>query len=392
MAPHNIYGGVALSLGGAVLLAACGGGGGDDPPTPGPANGTLRVQMTDAPACGYDHVYVTVNRVRVNGSPDADDNGSGWVDIPVSPAQRIDLLSLTNGVLATLGQTALPAGNYQQIRLVLSPNSGNALSNSVVPTGGTETALDTPSAAQSGYKIIRPFTVAPDTLTDLILDFDACKSVVPRGNGGYNLKPVVTALPVVVSGKVSGALTPAQAGATVYAERGGLVVKSTVADANGNFVLSPIEQSTSSGNVDVVIVPTGRATGIVRSVPVVAGSNTVVSTQGAPIDLPVSTIRTASGTVSPASAQASLRAIQNTSGQNFTISTTFANVTSGAYSMALPAAAPMVGTYSTTLPIPLTAASTAAGKYTIEATSINGPIQTQPADVSGGNVGANFAF
>ncbi|MNN31295.1 hypothetical protein D3C81_1449820 [compost metagenome] len=262
----------------------------------------------------------------------------------------------------------------------------------MVPTGGTETALDTPSAAQSGYKIIRPFTVAPDTLTDLILDFDACKSVVPRGNGGYNLKPVVTALPVVVSGKVSGALTPAQAGATVYAERGGLVVKSTVADANGNFVLSPIEQSTSSGNVDVVIVPTGRATGIVRSVPVVAGSNTVVSTQGAPIDLPVSTIRTASGTVSPASAQASLRAIQNTSGQNFTISTTFANVTSGAYSMALPAAAPMVGTYSTTLPIPLTAASTAAGKYTIEATSINGPIQTQPADVSGGNVGANFAF
>ncbi|WP_454763999.1 DUF4382 domain-containing protein [Cupriavidus campinensis] len=389
MAPTNIYAGIALGLGGAVLLVACGGGGDD---TPAPGTGTLRVQMTDAPACGYDHVYVTVNRVRVNGNQDAADDGSGWVDIPVSPAQRIDLLSLTNGVLATLGQTALPAGNYQQIRLVLSPNTGNSMANSVVPTGGTETALDTPSATQSGYKIIRPFTVAPDTLTDLVLDFDACKSVVPRGNGGYNLKPVVTAIPVVVSGRVTGALTPAEAGAAVYAERGGVVVKSTVADANGNFVLSPIEQSSTAGNVDVVIVPVGRATGIVRTVPVVAGSNTVVSTAGAPIDLPASTMRTVSGTVLPVSAQASLRALQSTAGQAFTISTSFANVTTGAYSMSLPAAAPMVGVYSTTLPIPLAANGAAAGKYTVEATSINGQVQTQAADISATNAVNNFAF
>ncbi len=284
------------------------------------------------------------------------------------------------------------AGNYQQIRLVLSPNSGNTLSNSVVPTGGAETALDTPSAAQSGYKIIRPFTVAPDTLTDLILDFDACKSVVPRGNGGYNLKPVVTALPVVVSGRVSGALTPAEAGAAVYAQRAGVVVKSTVADANGNFVLSPIEQSTSAGNVDVVIVPAGRATGIVRSgtggrEQQYRGVNRGRTDRPACLHDPHGLRHR-----HPASAQASLRAIQNASGQNFTISTAFANVTSGAYSMSLPAAAPMVGTYSTTLLIPLTAASSAAGKYTIEATSINGPVQTQPADVSAGNLGVNFAF
>ncbi|MGN5477302.1 DUF4382 domain-containing protein [Cupriavidus basilensis] len=49
----------------------------------------------------------------------------------------------------------------------------------MVPTGGTEQALlDTPSAVQSGIKINRPFTVAANTLSDLVLDFDACKSVV----------------------------------------------------------------------------------------------------------------------------------------------------------------------------------------------------------------------
>lgn len=79
----------------------------------------------------------------------------------LSSPQKIDLLSLTNGVLADLGQTALPAGQYQQVRLLLAQNQGNTLANSIVPTGGSEQPLDTPSATQSGYKIIRPFTVQP---------------------------------------------------------------------------------------------------------------------------------------------------------------------------------------------------------------------------------------
>ena len=47
---------------------------------------------------------------------------AGGVRSCVNPAQRIDLLDLTNGVLAELGQTPLPAGQYTQVRLVLRPN------------------------------------------------------------------------------------------------------------------------------------------------------------------------------------------------------------------------------------------------------------------------------
>ncbi len=355
--------------------------------------------MTDAPACGFDHVFVTVDRVRVNTDPNADINGSGWTDVVVSPARRIDLLSLTNGVLTTLGQTPLPAGTYQQIRLVLVPNGAGAPANSVVPTGGTEQALDTPSAVQTGIKIIRPFTVAPNTLTDLVLDFDACKSIVTRGNGTFGLKPVVTALPTVVSGAVTGVLVGAP-GAQVYAERNGAVVKATVADANGNFTLSPIEQSSTAGNVDVVIVPTstnGRTTGIVRSVPVVAGGSTAVATAAAPISLPTSVFRTVSGTVTPASAQATIRALQLTGGGTFEIAATAAASDTGAYSLfptqpALPAGAPLVGTYQTTLPIPLAADATAAGKYSIQATSSSGTVSTQQVNVTVSNAIQNFAF
>ena len=129
------------------FLAACGGGGDDGSTvTPASGTGTLRVALTDAPACGFDHVYVTVERVRVHQTSSANDNDAGWSEIVLNPTQRIDLLGLTNGVLAELGQTPLGAGQYQQVRLVLSPNRGGTPANSVVPTGGIETALDTPSA------------------------------------------------------------------------------------------------------------------------------------------------------------------------------------------------------------------------------------------------------
>ncbi|MGL5212488.1 MAG: DUF4382 domain-containing protein, partial [Acinetobacter junii] len=40
--------------------------------------------------------------------------------------------------------------------------------------------MTTPSAAQSGYKVVGSFDVKPDTLVDLVLDFDACQSIVKR--------------------------------------------------------------------------------------------------------------------------------------------------------------------------------------------------------------------
>lgn len=357
--------------------------------------------MTDAPACGFDHVYVTVDRVRVHTSAGADPSGGGWVDIPVSPARRIDLLTLSNGVLTNLGQTALPAGTYQQVRLVLVANGAGAPANSVVPSSGTEQALDTPSAVQSGIKIIRPFTVAPNTQSDLVLDFDACKSVVTRGNGTFGLKPVVTAVPMVASGAVTGVVASAP-GARVFAERNGVVVKATVADGNGNFTLSPIEQISTTDKVDVVIVPTsttGRGTGIVRGVPVVAGGSTAVATAAAPLSLPTSTFGKVSGTVTPASSEATVRASQQTGGGTFEIASAAASDT-GAYSLfpaqpALPLAGPAVGTYVAPLPsggIPLTQDGSVAGKYGIQATSSSGTVITQQVTVTTTGLTQNFAF
>ncbi|WP_175887700.1 DUF4382 domain-containing protein [Burkholderia contaminans] len=370
------------------VLAGCGGG---DDGGSATQTGTLHVAMTDAPSCGFDHAYITVSQVRVNANANAADNDAGWSTITLATPQKMDLLSLTNGVLADLGQTALPAGQYQQVRLVLTQNQGNNLANSVVPTGGTEQALATPSATQSGYKIIHPFTVQPNTLVDLVLDFNACKSIVQRGNGTYALKPVVTAIPTVVSGAISGYVASAEAGATVYAEQGGKVVRGTVADSTGKFVLSPLIQSSTQGNYDVVIVQNNFASGIVRSVPVIVNTTTAVSASTAPITLPASTTSTVSGTVT-ASANAFMRALQTVDANAYEITAINANMDTGAYALNVPTAAPIVGTYSGSLPVALAAAPTAAGQYTIEADAASGATQSTNVNATTSQSNVNFTF
>jgi hypothetical protein len=145
----------------------------------------LKVSLTDAPSGGFDEVNVTVSKVRVHQSASASENDAGWTDITLSPARKINLLNLTNGALEELGETPLAAGHYTQLRLVLVPNSGVPFANSVVLSGTTtEIALDTPSGVQSGIKLINQFDVAAGQRVDLVLDFDASKSVVKAGASG----------------------------------------------------------------------------------------------------------------------------------------------------------------------------------------------------------------
>ena len=239
------------------------------------ARARLRVALTDAPACGYDHVYITVDRVRVHASSSAEDGDGGWSEVVVNPAQRIDLLDLTNGVLAELGQTPLPAGEYSQVRLVLRSNGSGTPANAIVPNGGSEIPLDTPSATQSGLKLVHGFTVQPNTLVDLVLDFDACKSIVKRGNSGrYNLKPVVSVFPRTLTA-IAGYVQTGLAGVTVSAQKNGVVLKATQPNANGQFVLAPLDPM--KGPYDVVFTGRNLTTSVIAAVPVVAEQTTTLN-------------------------------------------------------------------------------------------------------------------
>ncbi len=388
----------AATLAIAAIASACGGGG-----TSSSDNGTLRLALTDAPACGYDHVYVTVQKVRVHKSSSAGDNEAGWSEVVLNPAQRVDLLSLTNGALADLGQTPLPAGRYTQMRLVLAANdAGNPMANAIVPSGGSETALTTPSAAQSGLKMNVGIDVAANQLADFVLDFDACKSFVKLGSSDrFLLKPVIRVMPRVTTGmRVVGYVAPALAvgTTTVSVQANGKVVKSTPPDSTGKFILYPVEV----GTYDLVVTAQDRATATITGVPVTETAFTMINLSSAPIDPPASTMHMASGTVAAPGdpIDAAVSAIKKYSGgPNVVVADAPVHGTTGAFSHALPASAPVktvympsAGSWSFTAD-----AASPSGKYTLAARapadSASAVTKTVDIDVTtADSTGTAFAF
>lgn len=374
-----------------ALLAGCGGGGDGGG---GGGSGTLGVSLTDSPSCGFDQVNVTVVKVRVHQSSSASDNDAGWTDITLNPARKIDLLSLNNGVLFNLGETLLAAGHYTQLRLVLDPNTAVGLVNSVVPTGGVETALVTPSAVQSGIKLINQFDVAAGERVDLLLDFDACKSIVKRGNGTYALKPVVKVIPFVPNGIKGFVEIPLLDGVMVTAQQNGVIVQTTAPIAlTGEFFLARL----APGNYDVVLTADDHATAVIATVPVASTTSVVIlSSSVTPITLPVSATQIVSGTatLNPASStEVAYVAAKQTFGTAPIVTVKFvaaddSTATLGAYTLILPVGAPMFGQYSATLPIVLVAQTDVvaqpdvAGKYTAEASATGYKTKSFSQDIS----------
>lgn len=277
-----------------ALMVTCGGT--PTPPQMNNAMGTVNVSISDPPSCsgksvGYTHVFITVRSVQAHISGTADSNTPGWQELAPQLAtqpMQIDLFSTaqTNCVLAQLGSAELPVGNYQQIRLVLlsnTPSAGSALPtnnacagngfNCVVLNDGTGTIheLTLSSQDETGLKIPPgqilggPIQVSAGQSVDLNIDFNACFSIVPQGNGRYRLKPTLTAGQVSpnnsgISGQIVDSLTKAPISGPVLVaiettDNTGTdhILMEASADANGNFRFCPLP----TGTFDIVAVALG---------------------------------------------------------------------------------------------------------------------------------------
>ena len=231
--------------------------------------GTLALSLTDAPSVDFQAVYVTIERVEVHlGGNEASQNNWQAITPPEFGVtgfvkKTYNLLELTNGILEELGMTELPAGFYTQMRLYIGtePDKGLNISedphehaNYVIERGSTaQIPLKVPSGTQTGIKLVRGFTVGENQLTELILDFDAAKSVHRAGNSGkYILKPTIKVLGTEVLGyfiegtvfddqdnRLGGALVSAQVSDPSASDaKNKVVVESTSStDVNGDFRL-----------------------------------------------------------------------------------------------------------------------------------------------------------
>jgi Domain of unknown function (DUF4382) len=321
--------------------------------------------------------------VRIHQSDNASDNSPGWTDITLNPPRLINLLDLNdptqpNFALLTLGETPLEPGHYTQLRLVLDRNNGNQPSANWIVLEGQDPnnpnnriPLDTPSAVQSGIKLIHQFTVNSGQRVDLLLDFDACHSIVKTGSGKYILKPVIKVIPTVLNG-INGFVDKTLPNVVVSAQQNGNIVRAMMQNTQtGEFFLAHLDP----GNYDVVITADNHATAVISGVPVVSctGSNTCVtpiSTSSTPYSPATSSTQAITGTVTlnPADDNGTVvvAAKQSLSGgPTVTVKSVVATVLdtvlpigSYAYNMTLPTGAPSLSPYNVIPPaITPTAAS-----------------------------------
>jgi hypothetical protein len=148
-----------------------------------------------------------------------------------------------------LGEKELEPGTYQQIRLIIGKTAEeennindepHPYANYVVLSDGSYAKLKIPSGYNTGIKLVHPFEVEADRFMELLLDFEASKSVVATGSGKYILKPTIKVIDTINKSEVYGEVTDAETespitGALVSAQvADGQVVHSTLtSDAEG---------------------------------------------------------------------------------------------------------------------------------------------------------------
>jgi hypothetical protein len=210
---------------------------------------TLNISLTDAPG-DYSEVNVDIRGIEFHVNEG--ERTTGWNRLNNFNPGVYNLLELTNGVEALLATNELPVGKISQLRLVLGNN------NSIKTLDGRSINLITPSAQHSGLKINVKETLVEGVTYNILLDFDAGRSVV-QNNNIFRLKPVIRAITSAESGSVKGKIFPIESNPAIWAIIGNDTIAGTYANENGDFLLRGIK----AGNYKIGFDP---ATGYTKKV------------------------------------------------------------------------------------------------------------------------------
>lgn len=197
----------------------------------------MDVRMTDAPG-DYEEVNVEVVSVQVH--KEDTDGESGWMTLDEINPGVYNLLEFANGKDTLLASSTLPAGKISQIRLILGDE------NTVKLKDGSIIDLKTPSGQTSGVKLKVNAELEADVTYTMLLDFDAAKSVVAKGNGGYNLKPVIRVISQAVAGGIRGKVTPAELKPGIYVISAANDTLGGFANEAGDFLFKGVKAGTYS--------------------------------------------------------------------------------------------------------------------------------------------------
>ncbi|MCW3808041.1 DUF4382 domain-containing protein [Plebeiibacterium marinum] len=206
-------------------------------------NAKFSLRLTDAPG-DFEEVLIDVQEVKVHFQAEGEEDGE-WVTLSGVNAQVYNLLDFTNGVDVLLAETEMPVGLISQIRLVLGDNNQ-------VKVNGEYYDIKTPSAQQSGLKLNVHAELVAGVTYRMWLDFDAGRSIVKKGNGGFSLKPVIRTFTEATSGAITGVVDPVEVAPYVGAVTSENDTIGTYADPETGYFLI---RALAAGDYKVVFLP-----------------------------------------------------------------------------------------------------------------------------------------
>jgi hypothetical protein len=217
-----------------------------DDDTPGDTLGdcdSTEHDSTDRDSIEHDSTDHDGDGDRHHGRHEHGDHGT-WIQLDGTPG-IIDVLALQDGVFATLGTGAVPAGSYNQIRLVLGVNNTIVVDNVSYP-------LEVPSEERAGFRLIGRFDVSVGGSADIGIDFDAARSIHQEGNGDWVLRPVVRIAPLGTTGRIAGQVHPESVRTWAFALQGADTIASSRTH-EGRFTLALLP----AGTYAIGLAPTG---------------------------------------------------------------------------------------------------------------------------------------
>lgn len=220
--------------------------------------GKISVKLTDAPF-PYDFIdeanvtiYKIETRVKNLDESKGDQDDSNF-EVLYEGEQKVNLLTLTNGVTMAMGEAEVPVGSYDLVRVYIKEGS-------VVLKDGTTFDLKVPSGEQTGIKVfVNPaIEVFSSLSSDLLLDIDVSKSFIAKGNiesmggiTGFNFKPVIRASNMSTAGSLAGRVTTLVEevetgidGVQISVWDGEEHITSTSTDESGNYMVLGLEEGT----------------------------------------------------------------------------------------------------------------------------------------------------
>lgn len=261
MKRNIIYSGLALCFAALALLPGC------QKDANNATKGTTKVEirMTDAPG-NFDEINLSIKEIVLFS------DGNPYVFTAETDVFNVlDYRIGTNNPDILIATGEMPSGEISEIRLVLND------SENTIVVDGVPSALTTPSAQSSGWKVklTENPLLTPGVAYSLLLDFDAAKSIVSTGSGKYLLKPVVRGITAATSGLISGTVLPVLSHPEVLVIAGQDTVGTLANPETGEFTVGGL----AAGNYSVQFVPvSGYKSSTITDVEVILGQNTSLGT------------------------------------------------------------------------------------------------------------------